>query len=99
MLEGDFGVVFLNGIFFQIYFGQKDITKIVRPFLGATDMNGLLLFIFPLFYTLMHSLVHFGILGLGLSQDLETGTGAQKFLGVQIFRGNTLYSDFNHEHI
>ena len=37
-----------------------------------------------------------------LSQDLETGClklAVVKFLGVQILKGITLYSYFNHKHV
>ena len=37
-----------------------------------------------------------------LSQDLETGClklAVVKFLGVQIFKGDHIYSYFNHEHV
>ena len=38
----------------------------------------------------------------GLSQDLETGRqklAIMKFLGVQICKGTTIYSDFNHKQV
>ena len=37
-----------------------------------------------------------------LSQDLETGCpklAIEKFWGVQIFKGITIYSDFNYKHV
>ena len=38
----------------------------------------------------------------GLSQDLETGCrklAIVNLLGVQILRGTTIYSNFNHKHV